>query len=116
MEYDSPLPIDSLEPPAMTLPRLRITVRRLMVAVAIEAVLLTATTRPDPVIGFQFGDLAIVGWSNGESTVKSGPAPVRFHAVGPVIRVLWSDGSTSWYLTRSLRLAVNTAHLTQRKR
>ena len=99
----------------MKLPRVRFTIRRMMIAVAIVAVLLTATMRPYPIIGLQFGDLGIVKWSDGSRTFKSGPAPVNFHAVGPVIRVEWSDGSTSWCLTRTFRFLVNVPHLSEYK-
>ena len=99
----------------MQIPRVRFTVRRMMAVVAIFAVLFAVTRRPHPIIGFQFGDLGIVGWSDGSRTIKSGPSPVNFQAVGPVIRVKWSDGSTSWYLTRKFRFLVNAPHLVEHK-
>lgn len=95
----------------MKLPRVRFTVRWLMAAVAVVAVLLAATTRPYPIIGFQFGEFGIVGWSDGSRTIKDGPSPVSFRAVGPVLRVKWSDGSTSWYLTRTFRFLANAPNL-----
>ncbi len=53
--------------------------------------------RPHPV-GSIF---TLVKWSDGSRTI-TGPAPTRYRTFGPLLGVEWSDGSSSWYLSRNL--------------
>ncbi len=81
----------------MRVPRLRFKLWVLIVAIAAVAVLIIVMMRPHPV-GSIF---TLVKWSDGSRTI-TGPAPTRYRTFGPLLGVEWSDGSSSWYLSRNL--------------
>jgi hypothetical protein len=85
----------------MRLSRPRFTVRRMMVAVAVLACLLAFALRPYPTMILGLGVANVTCWSDGTSTVVvsgKGTTIRRTHVYGPLQKVNWSDGSTSWYL------------------
>jgi hypothetical protein len=70
------------------------TVRRWLAVVATFGMLLAAAVwlnRP-PWVTSGPGVL----WSDGSVTQDAGPTPVGFRPFGPLLRVEWSDASTSW--------------------
>jgi hypothetical protein len=74
------------------------TIRRGMAVVAACGMLLAAAVRlnrPHPVTSGPG-----VLWSDGSVPQDAGPTPVGFRRYGPLLRVAWSDGSTSWYCRR----------------
>ncbi len=81
----------------MRVPRLRIKLWVLIVAIAAVAVLITVMMRPHPVASI----FTLVKWSDGSRTM-TGPAPTRYRPFGPLLAVDWDDGSSSWYLSRNL--------------
>ena len=81
----------------MRVPRLRIKLWVLIVAIAAVAVLITVMMRPHPVASI----FTLVKWSDG-SRMMTGPAPTRYRPFGPLLAVDWDDGSSSWYLSRNL--------------
>ncbi len=90
--------------------RLRLTVRRMMVAVAVVATLVylgTLLMRPYPTIGI-FNGVYNVAWSDGSSTTyrswEDHPSR-RVRHLGPIVWVLWKDGSSSLHLRDTPRKA-----------
>jgi hypothetical protein len=85
----------------MRLTRPRFTVRRLMLAVAVLACLMAFALRPYPTTILGLGPACAIYWSDGSHTVVlygKGTTFSQRRNYGPVMRVDWSDGSTSWYL------------------
>jgi hypothetical protein len=83
----------------MRRPRLRLTIRQMMVAVAIvAAVLVWAINRPYPLWAMANAVL-LVEWSDGSETIESGPNPIRFRGTSWFAIVDWPDGRTGYYLT-----------------
>jgi hypothetical protein len=84
------------------LPRVRFKLWVVFVAIAAVAVLLVVLMRPHPVASI----FNLVKWSDGSRTIN-GPAPTRYHTFGPLLTVDWSDGTSSWYVSRKqLRHAI----------
>lgn len=82
--------------------RVRLTVGRLMLAVAALALPLAFAARPHPVTIEVSGPVPLIRWTDDTRTPVTGddPAVVRWREYGPVLAVDWSDGSTSWYWSR----------------
>lgn len=84
----------------MRLPR--VTVRRMMAAVAVSAVALAMVMRPRPlsVSVMGVGALTIIEWSDGTFSRVWGdePVPVRFVHYRVLTRVDWSDGTVGFHL------------------
>ncbi len=86
----------------MKRPRVRFTVRRMMIAVAVLALLLvgvrTIASRPHPSILFSSA-AHYVAWSDGTMTaVSTGPREPVFRYYRLATLVSWPDGSFSVYL------------------
>jgi hypothetical protein len=83
----------------MRRPRLRLTIRRMMVAVAIVAALLVwAIRRPYPTEAFASAAWYVF-WSDGSSTVEEGSSMMKFRGTSWFLIVDWPDGHTGYYLT-----------------
>src|SRR4051812_41825217 len=84
----------------MRLSRVRFSVRGVMAAVMAVAVALAVMGRRHPVGGMAVAGLGVVMWSDGSMTKGAMPVPTDYQGLGPLLKVGWSDGSTSWYLGR----------------
>ena len=84
---------------ASRLPRMRIAVWSLMAATAVIALVLVYLMRPHPVAWFRFAP-GFVWWSDGSRTLEQGPTPESYRLFGPLLKVKWSNGWSSWYLSR----------------
>src|SRR5262245_59792178 len=95
----------------MRLPRIRFTIRLMMVSVAALAVALALLMRPYPIAAMGFGPTNVVYWSNGSSTHQNWrqAGPARWEKIGPLVRVVWSDGSWSLHFQRHVRLFSGSA-------
>src|SRR5437763_13375515 len=87
----------------MSFPRIRLTVRRAMAAIAGIAMGVAVMMRPHPIGGVSVLGLGVVHWSDGATTRGKIPIPTNYVGAGPFLKVEWSDGATSWYLGRSAR-------------
>ena len=84
----------------MRLPRVRFTVRRMMVAVAVVATGLAwaiARPYPDPDSVFNVS-VQFVEWSDGRVTIADGPKMMSWRGNSWFYMVDWPDGSVSYYL------------------
>ena len=84
---------------ATRLPRMRVTVWSLMAATAVIALVIVYLMRPHPVAWFRFAP-GFVWWSDGSRTLEQGPTPESYRLFGPLLKVKWSNGWSSWYLSR----------------
>ncbi len=85
----------------MRLPRLRWTLRTCLAAIAVIAVAIVFLLRPHPVASFRVDPtLTMVWWSDGSRTQEHDEAPANYRGFGPLLNVQWSNGSSSWYLSR----------------
>jgi HEAT repeat protein len=50
-----------------------------------------------------FAGFGVVLWSDGSVSKGWIPVPTTYVGLGPLLKVGWSDGGTSWYLGRSAR-------------
>ncbi len=87
----------------MRLPRLRFTVRGVMVGVVVTATLLVLAkkmTRPYPTWSTNYGGVLRVMWSDGSITLDHtvGTPSLRWHDHGLVTVVVWPDGARSAHL------------------
>ena len=83
----------------MRRPRLRFTIRRSMVAVAIVAAMLVwAINRPYPTDAFASAAWYVF-WSDGTSTVEEGSNMMRWRGTSWFQVVDFPDGRTGYYLT-----------------
>lgn len=80
----------------MRLPPVRFKLWVVFVAIAAVAVVIALLMRPHPVASMS----SFVKWSDGSRTMN-GPSPTRYHPFGPLLTVDWSDGTSSWYLSRT---------------
>jgi hypothetical protein len=82
----------------MRRPRLRFTIRRMMVAVAIvAAVLVWAINRPYPTDAEAFAAWYVF-WSDGTMTTEEGSNMMNFRGTSWFSIVDWPDGRTGYYL------------------
>ena len=78
---------------------MRVTVWSLMAATAVIALVIVYLMRPHPVAWFRFAP-GFVWWSDGSRTLEQGPTPESYRLFGPLLKVKWSNGWSSWYLSR----------------
>lgn len=97
----------------------RMTIRGMMIAVAMSGLLASIALRPYPALSFSAGtarsQTAVIVWSDGSSShasvrrrtltdkweCTSGLSPLfaNSHFWGLLTSLEWSDGSVSWYVT-----------------